>query len=178
MDIFGDHSVSCNAISCVPRHNLVAQALASAALAAGVPIEREVAIVGKKRPADLLLKGLPSSAPLALDVTIVHPLVSFDQAGAHSRTADAEKAKHERYDQLCHDAGFDFKAFGLSTFGGLGPETTTTLHIILVRIGESSPPSESVVACRQAAERIVVACLRGVSQQLRASFDCPEMDED
>ena len=109
-----------------------------------------------------------------MDVTIVHPLVSFDQAGAHSRTADAEKAKHERYDQLCHDAGFDFKAFGLSTFGGLGPEATT----ILARIGESSLPSESVVACRQAAERIVVACLRGVSQQLLASFDCPEMDEE
>ena len=93
MDIFGDHSVSCNGISCVPRHNLVAEALASAALSTGIIIEREVAVAGKETPADLLLKGLPSCHPLAVDVTIVHPLVSFDQGAGHSRTADAEKAK-------------------------------------------------------------------------------------
>ena len=79
MDIFGDHSVSCNAISCVPRHNLVAQALASAASTAGITIDREVAVAGKERPADLLLKGLASSLLVAVDVTVVHPLVSFDQ---------------------------------------------------------------------------------------------------
>ena len=53
MDIFGDHSVSCNGISCVTRHNLVAEALASAALVEGITIEREVAVAGKERPANL-----------------------------------------------------------------------------------------------------------------------------
>ena len=94
MNIFGDHSVSCNGISCVTRHNLVAEALASAAHVAGITIEREVAVAGKERPADLLLKGLPSSHPIAGDITVVHPLVSFDQGAGHHRTADAEKAKH------------------------------------------------------------------------------------
>ena len=53
MDIFGDHSVSCNGISCVTRHNLVAEALAFAALVAGITIEREVTVAGKERPANL-----------------------------------------------------------------------------------------------------------------------------
>ena len=53
MDIFGDHSVSCNGISCVTHHNLVAEALASAALVEGITIEREVAVAGKERPANL-----------------------------------------------------------------------------------------------------------------------------
>ena len=180
MDIFGDHSVSCNGISCVPRHNLVAEALASAALSAGITIEREVAVAGKERPADLLLKSLHSCDPLAVDVTIVRPLVLFDQgAGAgHSRTADAEKAKHSHYDGLCRNAGFDFKAFGVSTFGGLGPEAVCLLQPILARISESLPQAEGQIACRQASEKIVVACLRGVGQQLLASFEHFQMDVD
>ena len=178
MDIFADHSVSCNGISCVPRHNLVAEVLDSAALVSGITIEREVAVTGKERSADLLLKGLFASHPIAVDVTVVYPLVSFDQGAEHSRTANAKKTKHNHYDGLCRNAGLDFKAFGVSTFGGLGPEAVCLLQPILARISESVPQAESQVACRQAAEKLVVACLRGVSQQLLASFKQFEINED
>ena len=57
-DRFGDHTVCCCMSNPYQRHQLVADALARVLRAAGLQVLREVAIQGKLRPADLLLRGL------------------------------------------------------------------------------------------------------------------------
>ena len=122
MDPFGDHAVCCKLNNFYMRHNMVADAVSRVLAGAGIHTDREVTLAGKKQPADLLALGISSSAPVALDITVVHTLSHFDAWRNNSRVYDAEKEKHEHYDAVWASAALSFKAFGLSTFGGAGPD--------------------------------------------------------
>ena len=56
-------------LSCRPgfAHKLVVDALARVLTSADIPLEMEVAINWKQRPADILARRLEGSAPLAID---------------------------------------------------------------------------------------------------------------
>ena len=77
-------------VSHYPRHTLVADALARALTAAGIQVTREVGVEGKRRPADLQLRGF-------VDITVRHPLVSFEDPAAVAGTfVQAERQKHAK----------------------------------------------------------------------------------
>ena len=44
-----------------------------------------------------------------------------------------EKDKHQKYDALCRQAQWSFRALAFGTWGGVGPEAAKTLHRILKR---------------------------------------------
>ena len=75
-DPFGDHAVTCVKTGLWSRHNNVAETIALQASLGGLSVESEVAIKGKERPADLLIKPWKTMHPAAVDVTIVHPLTN------------------------------------------------------------------------------------------------------
>jgi hypothetical protein len=122
-------------------------------------------INGKERPADILAHRLQGSPPLAIDVTIVHPIAtSCDHL--QNRVSSAELYKHRHYDKLCHDAGFAFNACGFSTFGGAAPDAQIVMRKIKQRIAEIHGKAEGDALGDQATERIIVSVMRGVAAQL------------
>jgi hypothetical protein len=140
-------------------------ALARVLKSANIPLEREVPINGKERPADILAHRLQGSPPLAIDVTIVHPIAtSCDHL--QNRVSSAELYKHRHYDKLCHDAGLAFNACGFSTFGGAAPDAQIVMRKIKQRIAEIHGKAEGDTLGDQATERIIVSVMRGVAAQL------------
>jgi len=85
MDVFGDHAVTCRKNHLHMRHQLVADALAKVLVSAWYRIDMEVAICGKERPADILIHHIDGRKPVAVDITVVHPLLRFDEASMANR---------------------------------------------------------------------------------------------
>ena len=103
-------------------------------------------------------------------------LSHLDTGRNNSRVSDAEKEKHEHYDAVCASAGLSFKAFGLSTFGGAGPNANEIMNTISSKIVSKSGGQEGNILPREARERIIVACMRGVGAQLLSTFHMEEDD--
>ena len=99
----------------------MAETIALQASLGGLSVESEVAIKGKERPADLLIKPWKTMHPAAVDVTIVHPLTNSNcllppsHCSEVLKTAEADKISH--YGELCRNAILA----GFSTFGVQGP---------------------------------------------------------
>jgi len=154
LDIYGDHFVCCRYCGFWSRHSI--------ALAAGLGVQLELSIPSKKRPADLLIRGLEEE-PLALDVSIIHP------APPSSRpTFDAvslrETHKFQKYSDSCTVLGWLFRPFCLSTFGEFGPcasDIITRLALLLT----TSPQSFPIVRQR-ITQSISVALMKVVGFQL------------
>ena len=89
---------------------MVADAVSRVLVGVGIHNDSEVTLAGNERPADLLAHGLSSSAPVSLDITVVHTLSNFDTGRNNSLVSDSEKEKHEHYDAVCASACLSFKA--------------------------------------------------------------------
>jgi hypothetical protein len=125
MDSAGDHALSCPSNGTYRRHNHLRDRLFGLSQLAGWAPDVGQAIPGSRdRPADLLLRGA-GSRPLAVDVTVSHPLRSSASSavreGRSSAAAEAERAKVVQSKPVCQTAGWDFSPFGVDATGGLGP---------------------------------------------------------
>ena len=89
MDTFGDHAVCCKLNNFYMRHNIVADAVSRVLARMGVHNDLAVTAAGKERPTDLLAHGSSSSAPVALDITVVNTPSHFDTGRSNSRVSDA-----------------------------------------------------------------------------------------
>ena len=79
------------------------------------------------RPADILLRAA-DTRPVAVDVTVVHPLRPSTSLAAREpayTAAAAEKAKETMYGTQCRTAGWSFKPCGFETTGAWGPKATS-----------------------------------------------------
>ena len=127
MDFFGDHSLCCASAGLYRRHNRVRDTLFSLGQDAGWRPLLEPATTSGSRPADVLFHS-SDSKPLAVDVTIVHPLrLSGPQATRDVATAtasDAESAKRRANSIPCQTANWLCCPFGLETTGGMGPSAS------------------------------------------------------
>ena len=74
MDAFGDHLLCCNKAEFYTRHQVVVKCLTMFVAAADVRATNEVQIEGRERPADIFLDRWTTSDPVAVDVTVTHPL--------------------------------------------------------------------------------------------------------
>ena len=73
-DIFGDHRLCCLRVSHIPRHKGIdiVDALARSIVTSGARVDKEVAINGRGRPADLRIQGWGQNE--ALNATRWQPL--------------------------------------------------------------------------------------------------------
>ena len=109
------------------RHSAIVGLLWHLCRAQGLPVSLEVAVSDSLRPADLLISHWKGSAPLAVDVTVVHPLTAAVPFHAVKTGTEAlervEQMKVAKYADTCEKCNTGFTPFALSTFGRLGPES-------------------------------------------------------
>ena len=75
MDNMGDHALCCSKLGTYARRNDLRNRSATLCSEIGLRVELEVSPPGtSSRPADVLLHGLDSRSPLAVDFSVVHPL--------------------------------------------------------------------------------------------------------
>ena len=85
--------------------------------------------------------------PLAVDVTITHPLrPSSNIAAVHEVALTAEKAEvlmRQMYNQPCTSAGWAFKPFGMEVTGALSPSADRLIQKLVrtwsMKTGEPLP---------------------------------------
>ena len=125
MDAAGDHALSCPSNGTYRRHNHLRDRLFGLCQLAGWAPEVEQAIPGSRdRPVHFLLRAC-GPRPLAVDVTVSHPLRSSASSavreGRSSAAAEAERLKVVQSKTVCQAAGWDFSPFGVDATGGMGP---------------------------------------------------------
>jgi hypothetical protein len=127
MDVFGDHVLCCRKSGFYTRHQAVVEFLWYVTTAAGFGVHQEVALSNGQRPADLLLSHWKGGGPLAIDVSITHPLgpsQHFHRVSTGVHAAEVvEKMKCDRCEDSCAQECVRFSPFVLTTFGTPGPLT-------------------------------------------------------
>ena len=164
MDVYGDHAMTCSRASHIARHQWVADTLARVIALTGAHVQREVAVAGRLRPADLLVSGW-GPRPIAIDVTLRHGLAEFDSFGGN-RLERAAITKHTAYDEPCRQAKMDFQVFALSTLGAASDEAMELVKTLRAKLAESFGKREGQELSHQCIERLAVAAMRGVGAQL------------
>ena len=94
-DPFGDHAVVCPLARIVQRHRVVVEALQLGLQAANITtvLEQQVGSSGD-RPADILAHLASGADPVAIDVTVVHPLLPSGYVFRGEATKRAEVRKN------------------------------------------------------------------------------------
>jgi hypothetical protein len=142
-DKFGDHLLCCRRNNYNNRHAAVQEALSSVLAESGQGHTREVRIPNipdsQCRPADLLLRAWDNGTDTAMDLTIAHGWQTSEATQAVKRDrwrqflCRKEKEKHQKYDALCRQADWSFRALAFGTWGGVGPEASKVLQRVLKR---------------------------------------------
>ena len=108
----GDHYLCCAKLGTYARHNDLRNQFAALCSEVGLRAELEVSPPGTlSRPADVLLHGLGSDSPLAVDFSVVHPMQLYnDLAEVHpgKLAKAAEKRKTREQFAVCNKAGWGF----------------------------------------------------------------------
>ncbi len=120
-DTFGDHALSCAAMGLYKRHNAVRDTFASQASSFGLECRMEVQLPGTELiPADIFLPSL-SDAPVAADVSVVHPLHPSHSAQAAMISGAAAEAraagKVAMYGEKCRERSWEYWAVVAETTG-------------------------------------------------------------
>ena len=179
MDSSGDHAVCCASTGLAKRHNRVRDCLLWLGREAGWNPELEVSLPApdpggqgtlRPRPADVLFRTA-ESRPLAVDVTVVHPLRPSNNIAAEDSCAatQAEAAKCTAQAAMCQQAGWTFAPFGVETTGGLGPKASSLFKKVCrassMRSGE---PIAEVLGRNAALLSVVLA--KGRAEMLCRAF--------
>ena len=131
MDVYGDHLVSCKFNQPTQRHHAVRDALAQVLRDNGLSCRIEVAIGGKRRPADVAIEGVDVRGPIAVDLLVHDPLGPSqprDAGTIKDSLAAGELQKVRGEEALCHSNGYLFSPMGWHPWGGTGPKGTALLR--------------------------------------------------
>ena len=134
LDPFGDHAL-CALSGLHARHNRLRYPFRDEVLAAGLACRTEVAIPGSsERPADVLLHVPDQPAPLAVDVSLVHPLrPSLAEDAAGRAASQRELAKEQLYSSPCKAVGWGFRPCAVETTGAWGPSGRRLVRMLTRR---------------------------------------------
>ena len=132
MDSLGDHALTCASAGLYRRHNRVRDTVFHLAREAGWAPELEVALPAlTERPADILCRAT-FGKPLAIDVTVSHPLRLSSTLATRGEVAAAAEAAENRKraasQAACEQAGWGFRPAAFETTGGLGPGASHTIR--------------------------------------------------
>ena len=133
-DCLGDHFLSCRYSGLWSRHNHLRDTLYDLLVERGISVQKEVAIGGLERPADLYLPTWPGGKPVCVDITIVQG-ISDDVFNSNvevitSTTEQAEHAKRVKYQHLFYQpsSAQRFMPVAFDVFGRPGPAARQFLH--------------------------------------------------
>jgi len=165
MDSAGYHMAICKkGPSVVHRHHslrdLIADFCSKAALSPS--IEFNCFSSSNLTPADVYLpRGGVSGIPLALDVTVIHPLqdslLSKSSTESGQGCAFAEAKKHKKYDLLSQEENIDFIPLVVEFFGSWGPEANKFFSKLAKSIAGRTGSSVTDVALQ--IQRQLCVCL-------------------
>ena len=176
-DCYGDHAVNCGfRPGFKQRHEGLVYSLSRVLSLAGIAhtvndtdVELFKDSKGNVRPADLLVKKWNGDRDLCIDVTVISP---FTRHGPDSNAlSTAVSRKNEKHRGTCYRHGFDFLAFGASTFGHLHADGVKFLD----RVGRCLRDRQLLGDGKDCAifkDWLVLSIQTGVAKQLvaRSSF--------
>ena len=174
MDVYGDHLVSCKYNQPTQRHHAVRDALAQVLRDNGLSCRIEVAIGGKRRPADVAIDGIDVRGPVAVDLLVHDPLgpsQARNPATIKESLAAGELAKVTDEEALCHSNGFLFSPLGWHPWAGTGPKGTALLRRIgKIIAGDSQgwARTHKLQAFRQC---LTFALMQRVARQLQPALE-------
>ena len=124
-DPFGDHALSCSSSGLYQRHNRLRDTLAHWRRKAGwSPLLEQNLPNSSSGPADILFTSC-SAKPVAVDVTVCHPLRPHSSLATrstpHLAAQMAESQKYSANGPTCAASNWLFSAFAVESTGGLGP---------------------------------------------------------
>ena len=134
---------------------------------------------GKARPADLLITPWKEGKSIAVDLTLVHPLIASSLWSTdNNAVAKAEQDKVLKYSDLCDRAHLLFNPAGLDTIGGPGPMALGFLKTLFNTYAQHQSTEESqqarsvlIAGCW---ERLTMAVAKAVAFQLsRLAYPMP-----
>ena len=179
MDAFGDHILCCNKAEFYSRHQAIVRCLTAFVAAAGVRATNEVQIEGRERPADIFLDRWTTTDPVAVDVTVTHPLapsLGLNARQAKEAAAAKERRKNTKYAHLIRDKQLHFIPVGVTTFGALGPQATQFVDDAADFYSAKCALDRGV--CRkQLVKRLQVALLQEVGKRLLAGIRAGEEED-
>ena len=136
-DCMGDHAITCMRHGeIIARHNNIRDAIFEVARSANLaPRKEEAALIpsNNSKPADVLIPNF-AGKPLALDVTVVHPLTparltsSASNPGQTLITAFNNKCRHTL--EACSDEGIVFVPVCQESLGGYHERSASVLKRI------------------------------------------------
>ena len=142
-------------------------------MAAGVRRRGEVAIGGKERPCDLSLEGFDPLGPVAVDLTVVHPLALSrprEPEAVLSILAESETHKVKKYLALCISAGWQFVPSGFHTWGGYGPLGSALWNKVVKQLVGDSQGWARAQKTMRIRQTISPALMRSIAHQLSAGL--------
>ena len=174
MDVYGDHLVSCKYNQPTQRHHAVRDALAQVLRDNGLACRVEVAIGGKRRPADVAIDGIDVRGPVAVDLLVHDPL-----GPSHARDCDTikaslaagEQAKVAAEEALCHSNGFLFSPMGWHPWAGTGPRGTALLRRLGKIIAGDSQGWARTRKLQAFRQRLSFALMQFVARQLQSALE-------
>ena len=96
--------------------------------ASGLKADDEVSVRGRERPADIFLERWTGVDPVAVDVTVTHPLapsLGLSASAARLALAGKERQKLRKYAHLVEANQLSLVPFPMSTFGQLSTQAST-----------------------------------------------------
>ena len=179
MDCYGDHILCCNKAEFYSRHQAVVKCATAFLAAAGLRVANEVQIEGRERPADIFVDWWTTADPVAIDVTVTHPLapsLGLNVRAAKAAAAAREKQKLAKYAHLIQDKHLNFIPAAFTTFGALGPEATRFVDDAADFYSAKRTVDRGV--CRmQLVQRVQVALLHEVGKRLLGGIQAEEEED-
>ena len=172
MGQMGDHALTCPSAGLYRRHNIVRDAIYRLAHEAGWAPELEVTLPsGGDRPADILCRAT-FGKPLAIDVTITHPLRLSASSATRGEVASAAEAAEARKRlasaEICSVAGWGFRPMALETTGGLGSGASQTLRQLCRYLSMKTGTSSGELS-HSVSRAISLALAKGKGEMLSAA---------
>ena len=183
-DPFGDHALSCSNNGSYFRHNVAREVFRDLISSAGFsvkPGEAQLPHAPQKR-ADLLVNAFSDGKPLALDVSLIHPLQpSLLHAEVDTKRLMAKRAtlKAMTYQGDCAKAGWGFAALVGLTSGQWDSATASFIYKLAKNM--SMAVGKDASWCQQQLwGKLSVHMARSCGQQLVQCFPrdsgCPSLD--
>ena len=173
LDCFGDHALACTSCGLYSRHNRLRDALAQEFVAAGHVIRIEAHLPGdSSRPADVLVLDPSDPSPMAIDVSIVHPLRLSSlsaEVTPGSAAATRESGKLASAGQPCRVEGWRFVPVCAETTGSWGPGGQKCIRGLIRRL--SMRHGEPIAVTAGAVwRRLATAVAKGAAQMLLRAY--------
>jgi hypothetical protein len=182
-DPLGLHAVTCQKSGAIGRtHTTLKYTFYRIAKAAGLDAELEVRPPNDPAnvPADVLLRNFNGTGALAIDFTIVSPVLRADVnhhrtqatgSGCPNRIDDAADRKQKRYATICKAAGWTLQPGVMDTYGAARYDLRKTVSATIKRLKAKLPYQDSAMTATQVWQAMTAAAISRAATPLMLTGD-------